>query len=88
MKFRYSCVYAPDIEELDYICDNQDTVTYEEVLENIGAEEMLVLSVRLGYHKYDFGINEDWSVSFHKSELPDGSLVYYVCHSAIEYIYY
>lgn len=88
MKFQYSCVYPTDIDELNHIVDNGEETTYEEVLENIGEEEMLVLSVRLGYHKCPFTINEDWSVSFHKSELPDGDPVYYVCHSAIEYIFY
>lgn len=88
MRFRYSCVSPRSLRELDFIIDNSREVTYQTVRKHIGSENMKELSSSLGYDDCDLTLEDDYAVSFHKSKLPDGSSVYYVRHSAIEYIYY
>jgi len=92
-EYQYCCVNAPDIDELNYIIDNNRDITYNTLRKNVDTESFNDVKKSLGYNRQlflDCGITlqNDYTVSFHKSKLPDGRKVYYICHSAIEYIFY
>lgn len=93
MKYRYCCVNAPDLEELNYIVDNSKYITVNTFKKAIGSENYNELKESLGYTKQlkkdcNLTLENDWSVTFHKSKLEDNTPVYFCCHSAIEHIYY
>jgi hypothetical protein len=89
MRYRYSCVSPRSINELDYIVDNSRTITHDTFRKNVGKDNYWEIASALGYDGAGgLSLSSDWSVSFHKSRLPDGRPVYYVAHSAIEYIFY
>lgn len=93
MNFQYSCVSPKDIEELNHIIDNSREVTYKTFRKYVETESFNNIKEGLGYTKQlynDCGltIENDYAVSFHKSKTIEGKPVYYLRHSAIEYIFY
>lgn len=93
LEYQYCCVNAPDIEELEFIIDNNREVTYETLRKNINPESFKEVKESLGYTRQlynDCGITlkSDYAVTFHKSKTPEGKIVFYIRHSAIEYIFY
>lgn len=88
MKFRYSCVNCPNVNELEYILEHERTITHDTFRRNIGKKQYDKLNRLLGYDKYNLTLKTDYHVSYHKSKTPDGKIVYYLDHSAIEYVYY
>lgn len=91
MQFRYDCVNPNSLEELEYIVDNSEEITYKEFIDAIGEENYETLLSFPYFKVYREGyleLEKDWSVSFFKSELEYKSDAYFVCHSAIEYVFY
>jgi hypothetical protein len=87
MEFQYSCVNCPDGKELDGILERNEEITLQEFRMQIGEHSYRELEKQLGYTK-EFQMKEDRYVTYHQSSLEDGRLVVYMCHSAIEYVYY
>lgn len=92
-EYQYCCVNAPDIDELNYIIDNSREITYETFRKNVETESFNEIKEGLGYTREvqrgcNLTLKNDWAVSFHKSKTEDNKQVYYICHSAIEYIFY
>lgn len=88
MKFRYSCVTCPKLPELEHILARERTVTHDTFKRHIGLKAYRELCERLGYTHIPLHLKDDWHVSYHKSKTPFGKIVYYIQHSAIEYVYY
>jgi len=91
--YQYCCVSPRDLEELQYIVDNNQNITYPTFRKHVNTESFNEIKEDLGYTSQlkkdcNIALSNDWSVSFHKSKTPDGKSVYYICHSAIEYIFY
>lgn len=91
--YQYCCVSPNNLDELNHIIDNNRNITYETFKKHVDTESFNEIKESLGYtpqFKKDcnISISNDWSISFHKSKTPEGKDVYYLCHSAIEYIFY
>ena len=91
--YQYCCVSPKNLTELNYIIDNSKKITYKTLRNNVNSESFKEVKEMLGYNRqlwHDCGITlkSDWAVSFYKSKTPKGKLVYYIRHSAIEYIFY
>ena len=86
-KYQYNCVSPYCEDELNFIIDNMEDITLGTLKKNVDKDDLKALISELGYNK-DFKIENDWSVSYHKSEKEDGTKVYILCHSAIEHIFY
>ncbi len=84
--FETSCVNHPNVEELHHIVDNARKITRRTFLKHVNREELKQLESDLGYGK-QFPITQDYHVSFCKSRKAGGKTVYFLCHSAIEYIF-
>lgn len=82
-----NCVNYEDLEDLDSIVDNSEEVSFSELKNAVNKESLNNLIDALGYNKTSFTIDKDWSVKFYKSKHEDGTPVYYIQHSAIEYIF-
>ena len=70
-----------------------ETITYATFRKHVETESFNEIKEGLGYTRQlqkdcDITLSNDYSVSFHKSKTPEGKPVYYICHSAIEYIFY
>jgi hypothetical protein len=65
--------------------DNNIEITRSTFLKHVNRVDLKELETRLGYSR-DFHIINDWHVTYHRSKL-EGKRVYYLCHSAIEYIF-
>lgn len=87
MRFQYDCVSPNSLEELEFIIDNGEEITLQEFKNNVDSEDFHQLVENLGYSE-DFPINEDWHVKYNRSIKEDGETVYYMVHSAIEYVFY
>lgn len=87
MKLQYCCVSCPRIKELTYIIDNSKQVTLSTFKKHVDRDDFKELTSNLGYGKW-LPISNDWHISYHKSKTPKGRTVYYMCHSAIEYVFY
>lgn len=92
-EYQYCCVHPKSIDELNYIIDNEREITYNTLRKNVDSDSFKEVKELLGYNKQLFldcglTLQNDYAVSFHKSKLPDGRRVYYIRHSAIEYIFY
>jgi hypothetical protein len=84
--FYSDCVNYPDLEDLNEIVDNQKEITLGTFSKHVDKNQFKDLKSNLGYNK-GFKIDNDWSVTFHKSKDKDNNLVYFMCHSAIEYVF-
>lgn len=86
LRFYHSCVHYPDVSELDTIVDNEEEIKYEEFVVNVNEADRLLLERKLGYTN-DYSITMDNHVRFKKSKDKKGSPVYFIYHSAIEFIF-
>lgn len=87
MRFQYDCVNPNSLEELEFIIDNGEEITLQEFKDNVNSEDFGYLLESLGYSE-DFPIDEDCHVQYNRSIKEDGKTVYYMVHSAIEYVFY
>lgn len=85
--YRYNCVSPNSLKELQYIIDNSKEITYKTFRNNVNKDSLYQLLIELCYTD-KLKIQNDWAVRFYKSKLPSGKIVYYINHSAIEYIFY
>lgn len=88
LPYQYCCVTSPDIEELFYIVDNAREITYRTLLKHVDCEDLKALCRSWGYCRNGLHLSHDWAVSYYKSKLQCGARVYYIRHSAIEYIFF
>jgi hypothetical protein len=84
--YRYNCVYAPDIDELNHIVDNRKPISRRTFTKRVDQTERERIEEMLGYNR-SFTITNDWHVSYFKSRTLRGIPVYVLCHSGIEYIF-
>ena len=84
--YRYNCVYAPDIHELNHIVDNRRIISRRTFIRRVDEAERKNVEEMLGYSR-DFPIKKDWHVAYFKSRTLRGVPVYVLCHSGIEYIF-
>jgi hypothetical protein len=84
--YRYNCVYAPDIDELNHIVDNRKPISRRTFTKRVDQTERERIEEMLGYSR-DFPINKDWHVHYFKSRTLRGVPVYVLCHSGIEYVF-
>jgi hypothetical protein len=87
MDYQYCCVNAHDEDELEYIIENSKEITFHTFIRKVGTWETVKLAKSLGYDR-SFKIQDDPCVSYYKSKLEDERVVYFLCHSGIEYIFY
>lgn len=86
--FKYNCVNPEDFEELEYIIDNMEKITYEEFSKEINSEDLNILECDLGYND-EFPITRDYHVNFGKCYLSKKrKTAYILVHSCIEYVFY
>ena len=83
--YAYNCTAPLDDEELFYIIDNYEEITYNTFLKHVNSESFEELCHSLGYNK-DFHIKNDWHVTYHKA-IYNNEVIYFLCHSAIEYVF-
>ncbi len=84
--YRYNCVHAPDIDELNHIVDNRKPVSRRTFTKRVDQNDRRHVEEMLGYDRR-FPINKDWHVAYFKSRTMRGQPVFVLCHSAIEYIF-
>jgi hypothetical protein len=94
-KFYHSCVGWPESDVhaegglIDMIDQNQ-AVTRRTFLKNVDRKDEAELERAFGYAPHDptasLRMSKDWAVSYHRSKL-HGKTVYYIRHSAIEYVF-
>lgn len=87
-----NCVHYPDIDELNHIIDVNKEITYKTFRSHVDTESFNEVKEGLGYtaklkRNCNLTIQNDYAVSFHKSKTPEGKTVYFIRHSAIEYIF-
>lgn len=83
LNFQYCCVSPADLEELQYIVDNNREITYKTFISKVDKEYIKEFN-----SNSCIPLDQDYAVSFHKSKTQKGKIVYYFRHSAIEYIFY
>ena len=77
------------MEMLLYIVDNNIRISRRTFLKNVGIDNVKELEDRLGYwshHRKGMTMAQDYHVSYHRAKY-EGETVYYVRHSAIEYVF-
>ena len=92
--YRYwrNCVDWPrhDAREgLQSVIDNSIDITRKTFLSHVHRRDRVELEKNLGYetnYKCGLTIASDWAVTYHRSEI-HGKKVYYLRHSAIEYVF-
>lgn len=87
MIYQYNCVSPSSLEELEYVIENNESITVEEFKAIIGIENFAELEAMLGYND-ELKLEDDWHVTYHSGKLPDNTPFAFVQHSCIEYIYY
>jgi len=75
--FQYDCVSPRSLEELEFIIAHAREITYRTFRSHVDEIPRLEPSLK-----------QDYAVSFYKSKLFLGKIVYFYKHSGIEYIYY
>lgn len=86
LRFYSDCVGYPVLSDLEAIVDNEKEIKYNTFVANVNKEDRLAIERRLKYSD-DFPITKDWHVKFFKSKDEDGNTVYFIRHSAIEYVF-
>ena len=76
------------VEHLEAIVNSGRDCSYETIKKRIGAQAMTDLESDLGYgpNTVPRHLNDDYAVTFHWTRYK-GMTIYYVRHSAIEYVY-
>lgn len=92
LKFYSNCVNYPDVDELNHIIDVNRDITYKTFRGHVDTESFNEVKECLGYtaelrKNCSLTLENDYAVSFHKSKTPEGKTVYYLRHSAIEYVF-
>lgn len=89
-KYQYNCVSPSDEEELSFIVDNLEPITYETFIQNVDEDDLEDLKFSLGYVPgSNPTLKKDWAVRYGKCKLPNKAVVAYVLiHSAIEHVFY
>ena len=82
----YDCRNPSSIRELTAIIDSGREIKLSTFKKAIGIESFYELALNLGYSK-DFPLEEDSYVSYYSSKDLKGNKVYYMVHSAIEYVF-
>lgn len=86
LNYYTNCVSWPhDVDILLEIIDAAEEIELEEFKKNVNLEDYNEIVCALGYDA-SFPIENDWHVSYHKSEYK-GELIFYIRHSAIEYLF-
>ena len=83
-RYQYNCINPKSLYELECIIENSRTISWSTFIRNVEKEDIKELE-RLGNW---LPLKTECYASFHKSITPDGKIVYYFKHSAIEYIFY
>lgn len=83
MRFQYSCIQPRDKEELEYIIENAEEITFEEFRESVDEEDIERFN-----NQFVISLEEDNHISFWESETPNGEEVVYFIHSHVEYVFY
>ncbi len=86
LRFYSDCVGYPVLSDLEAIVDNEKEIKYNTFVANVNKEDRLAIERRLKYSD-DFPITKDWHVKFFKSKDEDDNTVYFIRHSAIEYVF-
>lgn len=91
MKYLKCCVdfKRSEVPNLDKMIDEASNITYKTFIKHVGRKKTSLLFPFYNWGRKKEGtikLKDDWAVSFHKSKLK-GVLVYYIRHSAIEYIF-
>ena len=89
LKFRYDCVNPENKEELFHIVDNNQEITFDTFKKRINLEDFKSLCRNLVYavgKENGLHIKDDWHVSYHKARY-HGKPIYFLKHSAIEYVF-
>ncbi len=84
MKFEYlTCCVTSTARLIDSMVESARQITCKTFLARVNIDVEA-----FGYVRRGAGLKlcDDWAVSFHKS-IYNGKPCYYMCHSAIEYIY-
>jgi 8-oxo-dGTP pyrophosphatase MutT (NUDIX family)/GNAT superfamily N-acetyltransferase len=81
-----NCTAYPNLSDLEEIIENAKEILITTFKKKIGDENFREFSAMLGYDKH-LRIENDYHVSYYKSKDLNGDTVYYVKHSAIEYIF-
>ena len=88
-KFQYNCVSPSSEDELSFIVDNLEPITYESFVKNVDNNDLENLKQELGYFPGSKPtLKKDWAVRFGKCKLPNKTVAYVMIHSAIEYVFY
>lgn len=77
-----------ECNQKDGLCnciDRAIDITFDTLKKHVDKQDLQDLISNLGYDK-SFKIQDDWAVQFKRSKL-FGKTVYYIRHSAIEYIF-
>lgn len=87
MNLLYTCVNCSNsqLEELEYIVENMEEISFDAFRENIDSFELNILLEELGYSA-NFLIQKDWAVRYYKC-LIKGESRFILQHSAIEYVF-
>jgi hypothetical protein len=85
-----TCCVNSTYEKITAMTERARQVTYRTARRAIGSEAFDELCKAMGYvtgiERGGLRIKNDYAVSFHKS-VYDGQPCYYICQSAIEYIF-
>lgn len=92
LKYYSCCVDYPDVDELNHIVDNSREISYRTFRSHVDSENFNTIKEKLGYTNQlrkncNLTLQNDYAVSFHKSRTPEGKPVYFLRHSAIEYVF-
>lgn len=94
MDYRYTtnCVNCDRnfMDDLHHIIDNSKQITRKTFRTHVNLEELGWLEEDLGYvHDSRNGLTmkDDWHVTYHKSKMINGNIVYYLQQSGIEHIF-
>lgn len=90
MRFITSCVDVPisHVNQLQEMIDRSREVSYRTARAHIGAEALAKAFPNYDWRRRprDLTLKDDWHVTYHRSVFR-GKPVYYLVHSAIEYIF-
>ena len=82
-RYRYNCVNPKSIAELECIIANSRVIPWKVFIGNVKNKDVKELEKNFG-----LPLKDEQYARFYRSITPDGKIVYYFEHSAIEYIFY
>lgn len=89
LQYLTSCVETLDIDSLRKMCDRGRQVSYRTARDKIGRDVLASVFPDYKWTRTPGGLSmrHDWHIGYFKSVFR-GKPVYYVVHSAIEYIFW